>query len=103
MVRPLIFNSHLDESRVESAVRTLVNDCPFLAGRLHRDPVTREVVIVCNQDAQEHTRYDSCSSVAIQLQMSNSSWPNLPQLHTTNVCPAHSPDPQRNDCTRLDG
>jgi hypothetical protein len=51
MVRPLIFNSHLDEGRVESAVRTLVNHCPFLAGRLHKDPATAEFAILCSNSA----------------------------------------------------
>jgi hypothetical protein len=58
MVRPLIVNSHLDESRVDVAVRTLVNDFPLLAGRLCRDPATAEYAILC------HNRVEDAGSAA---------------------------------------
>jgi hypothetical protein len=56
MVRPLIFSSHLDEGRVEAAVKTLVNACPYLAGRVQRDTATGEVVVVGDCSAKDRAR-----------------------------------------------
>jgi hypothetical protein len=61
MVRPLIFSSHLDEAKLQAAVKTLVNACPFLAGRLQKDPSTGEFAILCSNSATT-TRQVACSA-----------------------------------------